>query len=135
MQNKPVLTPVWFLAAIVLVAGTYSLVLLNSPLGQRHLQGTRVILSLFQWPAILVIEIILYWFIRKRIRSRRLMWAHLELSLCAFVVLPALLLLTIAFMPVYASGNYVENMRMAIASNRSCFGAVLLQVQSSLSYC
>jgi hypothetical protein len=123
MQNKPVLTPVWFLAAIVLVAGTYSLVLLNSPLGQRHLQGTRVILSFFLWPAIMVIEIIVYWFIRNRIRSRRLMWAHLLLGLCAFIVLPGLFMASVALMSVYSPGNFAENIRMVSRLEQILFWA------------
>jgi hypothetical protein len=47
-------------------------------------------LLMFVWPLVLLIEVIFYWVVRRRIKERKFVWAHLFFSLFSFALLPIL---------------------------------------------
>ena len=52
--------------------------------------STSAYLMMFLWPSVLLIEVIFYRLVRRRIKERKFVWAHLILSLFSYAVLPLL---------------------------------------------
>lgn len=49
----------------------------------------RIAMRLFMWPAIILAEAAVYWFIRRRNRYHALSWAHAGILIAAFLILAA----------------------------------------------
>jgi hypothetical protein len=65
------------------------------------------------WPSIILIEAIIYWFIRKKIVNRRWVWAHLLFSLFAFVLLFVLYFGILAILYAHTDKEtYSSNLRL-----------------------
>ena len=71
---------------------------------------------LMLWPSLILVDAIIYWIIRKRIRERKWVWAHLLFSLLGFVLLQILRFLIFVLVDAYnpdlghTSIPYLNNM-------------------------
>ena len=78
--------PIWVMLGIILVS-TFEHVYLFTVTLKAPLFSQAVLWAVLLWPCFLLVETVIYWFIRKRIENRRWVWAHLLFSLFAFILL------------------------------------------------
>jgi hypothetical protein len=85
-KSKPWMLPFWFLLGIMLFSFIENILLfavfLHEPLFSRP-----ILMAAMLWPSILLVEVIIYYFIRRRIANRKFVWLHLLFSLFAFILL------------------------------------------------
>ncbi len=86
---KPWDTPFRFMLVTMIVCLLESLLALWFNMKNYGI-STADFLMLFLWPSVLLVEVIFYRVVRRRIKERKFVWAHLILSLFSFAVLPLL---------------------------------------------
>jgi hypothetical protein len=87
LRAKPWYTPFWFLLGVMVLCAVEHLILLNLIIKSQvsYLSGS-ILFMLFLWPFLLLMEVIFYWVVRKRIGERKWVWGHLIFSLFSFVL-------------------------------------------------
>ena len=85
-RPKPWMLPFWFMLGIMIVNMLEELFVLHALVKVVTIYSSKYVLLILVWPAILLVEAIIYWRIRKRIHERKWVWAHLLFSLFAFVL-------------------------------------------------
>ena len=119
-RTRSWITPIWFMVGIMIITCIKNLMNLilfkvSVKAALNALSGT-VLFIFMLWPLILLGEAIIYWVIRKRIRERKWVWAHLLFSLFAFVLLFILRFLIFVLVDAYnpdlghTSIRYLNNM-------------------------
>src|SRR5581483_10288516 len=93
MQSKKLLAPFWWMVAILLVVIAQSYIVLWTA-RIAHLSSMRItyLLLFLMWPVVILAEAIVYYIIRKRIRNRKWVWAHIGFMFLGFVVLRLLVM-------------------------------------------
>jgi uncharacterized membrane protein len=87
-------TPIWFMVVIFIFSCLQSLATLKITRQFTTTEMTeRALFNMIFWPSLILAESIIYWMIRKRIKERKWVWAHLLFSLLAFVLLMILRIL------------------------------------------
>ena len=86
---KPWYTPFRFMLVILVLCFIESL-LVGLYKVKVYAISTSAFLTTFIWPSVLLIEVIFYWVVRRRIKERKFVWAHLIFSLFSFALLPIL---------------------------------------------
>ncbi|OQP65220.1 hypothetical protein A3860_16245 [Niastella vici] len=95
MQTRSWYTPFWIMVVVVIFACIQSLILFNVILKATTVSvgmGADLYVVMLL-PLVLLVETIIYWVIRKRIKERKWVWVNLWLSLFGFVILRLLYLL------------------------------------------
>jgi hypothetical protein len=89
VYGKPWNTPFRFMLVTMILCTLKSalFVLLNM---ESYAVSAFGIAMMFLWPLVLLIEVIFYWVVRRRIKERKFVWAHLIFSLFSFALLPLL---------------------------------------------
>src|SRR5687767_15997691 len=86
---KPWYTPFRFMLVIMIFCFIESL-LVGLYKVKVYALSTSAFLMTFIWPSVLLMEVIFYWVVRRRIKERKFVWAHLIFSLFSFALLPIL---------------------------------------------
>jgi hypothetical protein len=103
-RSKPWMLPFWFMAAILIVTLLQNLFLYRTIVKYGSGVPGNVLFFLLMWPVILLIETVVYWWLRKRIAQRRWVWAHLLFSLLAFILVRLLQVIVL----FWAQLNYLN---------------------------
>jgi glucan phosphoethanolaminetransferase (alkaline phosphatase superfamily) len=117
IQSKPWYTPIWVMIGVMILTCIKNLILIKFTVHTtvNDLPGI-FLFFLILWPLLLLVEVIIYWVIRKRIKERKWVWAHLLFSLLAFVLLFILRFLIYFFVDAYSPDpghtiiRYLNNM-------------------------
>jgi hypothetical protein len=93
-------TPIGFMLSIFIVSCLQSLATLQVTRQVTTIEITgTVFFNMLFWPSLILAESIIYWVIRKRIKERKWVWAHLLFSLFAFVLL-TILRIAVSFLAI-----------------------------------
>lgn len=125
MQSKAWYTPFWFMVCIMIVAIVQSLILLDIILKATvNVVTSPTMYIVVLWPLLLLVEAIIYWVIRKRLKERKWVWAHLLFSLVGFVLIRVLSVLAFIIIDFYGTlpsqATYFLMNRIEIYSYWSC---------------
>lgn len=106
-------TPIGFMLGIFIVSCLQSLATLQVTRQFSTTEMTeRALFNMVFWPSLILTESIIYWVIRKRIKERKWVWAHLLFSLLAFVLLMILRILISFIILAYNQDQGTEILRL-----------------------
>ena len=91
-KPKPWNTPFWFMMGMTIFNCITGLIAFKFVARVTTITGS-ILFSLLLWPSLILVETIIYWVIRRKVKERKWVWAHLLFSLFAFVVVKILYIL------------------------------------------
>src|SRR5690242_10598219 len=104
-RSRPWNTPYWFMLGVMVINFLEFFINLKVSLKVTTNIPTKVLFIILLWPSFILVEVVIYWVIRKRINERKWVWAHLLFSLFTFVMLEILRFLVFALIFYYNRNN------------------------------